>query len=85
MTDVKMLLWASEKGISYQELCSSALLAETKGVKTVTFAVIKSVIAEYAAIMEAVDMPWSKGIEDGSQANLDMLGSMFNSSNAMMS
>lgn len=82
---VEMLLWASEKGISYQELCSSALLAQTKGVKTVTFDVIKSVIAEYAAIMEAVDMPWSKGIEDGSQANLDMLGSMFNSSNAMMS
>ena len=75
---VEMLLWANEKDITYQELCSSALLAETKGVKSVSFDIIKAVIAQYASIMEAMEMPWSKDIEDGSKANLDMLKAMFN-------
>jgi len=82
---VEMLLWAADKGITYHELCSSALLAESRGARTVTFDMIKSVIADYENIIEAVDMPWSKSIEDGSQVNLDMLGLMFNPSNSMMS
>ena len=82
---IEMLLWANEKDISYQELCSSALLAETKGVRSVTFDVIKSVIDEYTGVMEAVDLPWNKTIEEGSQANLDLLGAMFNHSNTTAS
>lgn len=78
---VELLLWAREKGYSYQELCSSVRVARMKGVRTITAESIKATLNESKSMVEVLELPWSKGIEMGSEQNIASLSRLFSSHN----
>jgi len=76
---IELLLWAKENAYSYQDLYSSVKVARMKGVGTITAESIKATLCESKSMVELLDLPWSKGIEDGAELNIASLGRLFNS------
>lgn len=78
---IEMLIWARENNHSTQDLYSASLLANTKGIKEVTFPIIKAILNEDKELDGVVNLPWSEKIEELSSQNLKIISSMFNSTN----
>ena len=76
---VELLLWAKEKGYSYQDLCSSVKVARMKGVRTITAESIRATLGESKSMIEVLRLPWSEGILSGAERNMAALGRIFNS------
>lgn len=75
---VELLLWAKEVGYGYQDLISATNVARIKGIHTISADAIKAILHETKAMIDVINMPWSKTIERGAEQNLASLKNMFN-------
>lgn len=75
---IEMLLWAKDENYTYQDIISATNVAKMKGVHIINFDAIKTVLKESKSMIDVIDMPWSKSIEDGAEQNLASLKIMFN-------